>query len=283
MKRALVPAAAVAAAALAAGAASVASGAPASAAAPATCGDAATTAGMRECLDGRLRSAQANLDRALARLRAVPGVDRTRLDAAQAAFTRYRDAECGFAASLNAGGTLAAVNDLACRVGLTKQRLAGVRRSLAQAAPEPAAVPRCHTGDLRARQGAGDAALGNRRTNFILTNASRHVCAVRGYPGMAVLDASGAVLRDVVERGSGYLVTDPGPRRVVLAPGRSASYSLGFSGDVVEGCAGGATVRITPPDERAFLTVDSVVTVCPGQPLNVSALVRGTRGAPPPA
>jgi hypothetical protein len=99
---------------------------------------------------------------------------------------------------------------------------------------------------------------------------------------MAVLGAAGAVLRDVVERGSGYLVTDPGPSRVILVPGRAASYSLGFSGDVVEGCADGARVRITPPDERAFLTVSSVVTVCPGQPLKVSALVRGTGGAPPP-
>jgi uncharacterized protein YecT (DUF1311 family) len=279
MKRALAPAAALAAAALAAGAA----GAPA---APATCGDAATTAGMRECLDARLHRAQAALDAALDRLRAAPGVDRARFDAAQRAWTRYRAAECGFAASLDAGGTLAAVNDLSCRLDLTRQRLAAVRRSLAQAAPErpaPAAVTRCHTADLRARRGAGDAALGNRRTNFILTNASRRTCSLRGYPGMAVLDAAGAVLRDRVERGSGYLVTDPGPRRVVLPPGRSASYSLGFSGDVVEGCADGAKVRITPPDERTSLTVSSIVTVCPGQPLRVSALVRGTGGAPPPA
>jgi len=249
---------------------------------PAGCESASTTATLRECLDHRLRRLDADVERAYARLRAVPGVDRARLAAAQAAWVRYRDAACAFAASLNAGGTLATVNDLRCRVTTASQRLTVLRADLAQAAPAPAEAPRCRTRDLRASVGRTAAAAGNRRTDYILLNASGRSCTLRGYPGMAFLDASGAVLRDRVRRGSGYLVTDPGPRRVVLPRGRRAPYSLGYTGDVVEGCVRAARVRITPPDERRFLSLPSLVTVCPGQPLVVSALVRGTGGAPTP-
>jgi uncharacterized protein YecT (DUF1311 family) len=132
-RRALLPALAIAAAAFSAVAAG-ASGAPAPRA-PANCESATTTAAILDCLDGRLRRAEAALDRASDRLRALPGVDRARLGAAQRAWARYRMAECTFAGSLNAGGTLASVNDLACRLRLTNQRLGAVRRSVAQVAP----------------------------------------------------------------------------------------------------------------------------------------------------
>ena len=249
---------------------------------PASCATAETTAEMRECLDPRLRRAEASLARVTAALRAVPGVDLDRLGAAERTRERYRDAECGFAASLNAGGTLAAVNDLGCRITLTTQRAAAVRRALAQAAPA-APVTRCRTGDLRASEGATDAAVGNRRTNYILTNVSGRSCSLRGYPGMSFHDDANAFLRERVQRGSRYLVTDPGPTRIVLAPGRAASFSLGWTGDVVDGCVEATRVRITPPDERSALGLRSTVTVCPRLPLVVSALVRGREGAPPPS
>ncbi len=277
-RRRLFPIAALAATTIAAAVA----GQAAAQAPPASCASAQTTADMRECLDLRLRRAEASLARVTAALRAVPGVDLDRLTAAERAWQRYRDAECGFAASLNAGGTLAAVNELGCRITLTTQRTGEVRRALAQAAP-PAPVTRCHTADLAARVGATDAAVGNRRTNYILINISGRTCSLRGYPGMSFHDESNAVLRGRVQRGSRYLLTDPGPSRIVLAPGRAASFSLGWTGAVVEGCVEATRVRITPPDERSALGLRSTVTVCPRLPLVVSALVRGRGGAPPPA
>jgi len=74
-RRRLFPIAALAAATIAAaGAGQAAAQAP-----PASCGSALTTADMRECLDLRLRRAEAGLARVTATLRAVPGVDLDRL------------------------------------------------------------------------------------------------------------------------------------------------------------------------------------------------------------
>jgi hypothetical protein len=140
-------------------------------------------------------------------------------------------------------------------------------------------LAKCTAADLSVSAKDGDAGAGHRSTVFVLANATQTPCSVDGYPGMAFLDASGAVVRGTVERGDSYLFTDPGPSLVVLQPGDAASYSLGWSEANGATCATSTKVQVTPPDDTNHATLLSQVVVCPGRPLTVSAVVAGTAGA----
>ncbi len=142
----------------------------------------------------------------------------------------------------------------------------------------PAAAA-CTTSDLSASVGATQAGVGHRATAYVLTNSSSAACRLDGYPGMAFLGGDGTVLRDTVERGSGYLFQDPGPSALMLRPGDEASFSLDWTAANGRVCSTSARVEITPPDEVAHLTLPSRITVCPGDPPTVSALVAGSGGA----
>lgn len=128
--RALRPCAAVTLVALV-GAPAAAAGAPAGAHAG-SCLEAPTTAALQTCLDARFRALDRQRMRVVRELRSAAVAERAALLAAEAAWVRFRDADCRFAASLHAGGTLAAIDAAQCRVTLTSQRLAVLRRYLVQ-------------------------------------------------------------------------------------------------------------------------------------------------------
>ena len=151
--------------------------------------------------------------------------------------------------------------------------------TLLGASAAQAATPRCVTERLAVTLGPSDAGAGNESQVYVLTNVSGRTCLLGGYPGMAFLSSTGKVLRGTVARGSTTLFRDPGPRTLTLRPGARVSYSLGFISPQTSACRTTAEVEVTPPNATRTLLVRSRVSVCPGQPMTVSALVPGTRGA----
>ncbi|MFR0355428.1 DUF4232 domain-containing protein [Streptomyces sediminimaris] len=110
---------------------------------------------------------------------------------------------------------------------------------------------RCHTSELRATVGRNNPGAGQENFPIVLTNTSSHTCTVRGYPGAAFVDGSGRQLGADPTRSPGT------PATVSLAPGRSAWAGLTFSNPGISGArtATPASLLVTPPDERAHLTV----------------------------
>ena len=84
-----------------------------------------TTAAMNACVGKAYTAAKAKLADAYAKALAGKGLapgDKKLLEAAQAKWIAYRDADCSYAASLNAGGTLAGVVQGLCLVQDTIDR-----------------------------------------------------------------------------------------------------------------------------------------------------------------
>ncbi|MEU7057169.1 DUF4232 domain-containing protein [Streptomyces sp. NPDC046197] len=110
---------------------------------------------------------------------------------------------------------------------------------------------RCHTSELKASVGRNNPGAGQENFPVVLTNTSGRTCTVRGYPGAAFVDASGKQLGPDPKRSAGT------PTTVTLKPGRSAWAGLTFSNPEVSGArtATPSALIVTPPDERAHLTV----------------------------
>lgn len=144
---------------------------------------------------------------------------------------------------------------------------------------------RCANANLDVTLGQGQAGAGSSEVVFVLTNnGMADACTLDGYPGMAFYSANGTELAGTVKRGGTTLFTDPGPGKVVLAPNGSASYSLGYTNAQNDGCENTGYVLVTPPNATQSIKVttsgQNAITVCEGQPLTVSALVKGSGGAP---
>jgi len=136
-------------------------------------------------------------------------------------------------------------------------------------------TPRCHSGDLSLKMGAGDAAAGTYHTDLVFTDKSGHKCTLYGYPGVSwVTGDNGTQVNDPFERGSGTRKT------ITLSPGGQAHAvlvthaALNFPADKckpvdVRG------YRVYPPDETASIFVGAPGRQCsvkgtnPGQVLPI--------------
>ncbi|MCU0307940.1 MAG: DUF4232 domain-containing protein [Thermoleophilia bacterium] len=156
---------------------------------------------------------------------------------------------------------------------------AGAAAMLVLAPSAQAATPRCEVGRLAVTLGPAQAGAGNQEQVYVLTNVSGRTCQLRGYPGMGFLAADGRLLRGTVTRGSTTLFRDPGPRTLLVRPGGRVSYSLGYVTPQTRACPVTAEVEVTPPNAVSTIFVRSRIPVCAGQPMVVSAVVPGTRGA----
>ena len=92
---------------------------------------AATTLATAACNATELRRVDRLLNDAYRRLVATLSTDRRRLlVAAEERWIAFRDDECAFAASRYEGGTFAPIAAAACRIDLTVERTAHLRRHL---------------------------------------------------------------------------------------------------------------------------------------------------------
>lgn len=88
---------------------------------------AGTTAAAQACIDAELKRLGGQLSSAYKKLLAASGADRAKLTAAQGGWTAFRDADCTFARSIYAGGSLASIEAGTCQVELTTTRVTELR------------------------------------------------------------------------------------------------------------------------------------------------------------
>ncbi|MBB1259970.1 DUF4232 domain-containing protein [Streptomyces alkaliterrae] len=98
----------------------------------------------------------------------------------------------------------------------------------AESAPTDSAPPGCQPDGREYRLSPTDAAMGLRALSVTLTNCGPSAFTVNGYPAARVLDADGEPLDVTVGQGPGPVTAlpDPGPRRLTLRPGESATATV---------------------------------------------------------
>jgi len=92
----------------------------------------------------------------------------------------------------------------------------------------PVATTDCPDGALVLDASGGGAATGHREHDLQIRNTAGVSCTITGYPGVALTGAQGRLTAATVRPGSSFMVQDPGPMPVTLAPGRTAVASIGW-------------------------------------------------------
>lgn len=110
--------------------------------------------------------------------------------------------------------------------------------------------------------GEGDGAAGSIYTPLIFTNTGSVPCTLDGHPGVSFVDGAGNQIGPSAERTTGSTPT------VTLAPGGQAHATLqthdaGLFGDECVPVQA-AKLKVYPPDETAFMTVELGFAVCTG-------------------
>lgn len=113
-----------------------------------------------------------------------------------------------------------------------------------------------------------------------MTNTGSAPCSTYGYPGLLLVSTSGAALTTTVVRGGGLAFENIAPGEVVLAPGDTAYFNIGFS-DVQTAtttCSSSRTIEVTPPTNTAHATVSAGLGIyaCDNGTLHVSAVFSST-------
>ena len=113
---------------------------------------------------------------------------------------------------------------------------------------------RCHTAEVQARIEASSTSARTGVTVVSLTGIGINTCALEGYAGLQLLDRDGAAVVIQLNRS-----TDVPIRRVILPPGRAASFEIRTRPPGAGPCAPvtGARLKITLPDEPDSLVVDA--------------------------
>ena len=88
---------------------------------------AGTTAAMEACINAEVKRLSGQLATAYKTLSGTAGVNRAALAAAESRWVAYRAADCKFAGTLNAGGSLQSIDVGTCTVDQTSARLAELR------------------------------------------------------------------------------------------------------------------------------------------------------------
>jgi len=150
----------------------------------------------------------------------------------------------------------------------------------------PAVLDRCHTSQLSASEGPGNAGLGNVEKIVVFTNTSSIRCRLSGYAGLQRLDDARRPVVTNLRRGGTYFGRDPGPTTIVLPPGATASFALAWvhapTGDEPQtGCPPSTLAAVTPPDETDPLVLRISMDVCQQGAVTTTAMVAGSEGPPP--
>lgn len=128
------------------------------------------------------------------------------------------------------------------------------------AAPAPTAVRTCAVSDLYLSMGRKEGAAGSLYWTIRFTDTGTTSCALRGYPGVSVLDTA--------HRQIGPAATHSGRSygTVTLTPGHSASAVVRTTNGPVGGpcLRTGAYLRVYPPASRTAALVPAPWTICSG-------------------
>jgi hypothetical protein len=161
--------------------------------------------------------------------------------------------------------------------------------------PTPTTAPStpvaCEASDLLLTLGSGGAGLGHEGVALLFKNVGGVACILHGYPGVALLDASGRQAEQAVRAPSGYLGgLTPGattPPTLVVRPGQTDSALLEGT-DVATGsatsCPSYLAALVTAPNQtvstRLKLVKGSSREGFPGcSPVEIHPIVKGTTGS----
>jgi hypothetical protein len=151
---------------------------------------------------------------------------------------------------------------------------AGLSMPLLAPATQAASVPWCTLGVLRVTIGGGNAGVGNLYTTLVLRNVGRVSCALRGYPGVSLVDGRGRQIGQAARR-----VTGPLPW-LVLRPGGTVStviHTLNPGVGTTNCLPPSVALRVYPPDSYTSVLVRVRLSECLGL-LEVRPLVAGSAG-----
>lgn len=110
--------------------------------------------------------------------------------------------------------------------------------------------------------GSASGAAGSSYTVFTLTNTGTSPCSLQGFPGVALLDGSGAILGAPATRNGA-----PGPA-IELAPGARGQFTVQVSDVTQPGCEGpgavpqSAQIQVYPPNNTVAIRQDFSVATC---------------------
>ena len=157
---------------------------------------------------------------------------------------------------------LAAAIAVVAALGLAVYAVASHGKSSAKQSHDsrPLAVgfPRCRAGQLRLSQGFGGAAGGTSEAIYTFRNRAAGACVLRGWPSVRLKSPSGRLMPI---RTSHALRLRP--HRVELQPGGTASFGVVDSyGGYSPLCPSSRTVEITPPGDRASVSLTSSLPDC---------------------
>ena len=126
----------------------------------------------------------------------------------------------------------------------------------------PAGPPNCPTSQLSASLGASQGAAGHVIVPLSLTNHGRTTCVLAGYPGVSLLDGSGAPIGTPATR-----ATRP-VSPTLLAPGAGAQTELESQNPGLSPTpcwATSTTIKVYPPNQLDSLTIAGAFQVCGGE------------------
>ena len=121
----------------------------------------------------------------------------------------------------------------------------------------PSSSTACRAADLALSFLGGQGATGHGELGFELRNISSSTCHTYGYPGVLFLDRAGnAPPTDSTRTTQDFFGSVP-EKKLVLAPGQSASFRLGgtHGGASPVGCTTAYGLQVIPPDDTATLHV----------------------------
>jgi len=112
----------------------------------------------------------------------------------------------------------------------------------------------------------GGAGLGNAITPLVFTNKGTGACSRTGYPGLALLDASGHTLTNTITRStSSYLLSTREVEPVVLTPGNGAAFFLSYRDGPIgnqTSCPDALQARAIPPDDTQSIAARVAIEPC---------------------
>ncbi|MGH9070319.1 MAG: DUF4232 domain-containing protein [Acidimicrobiales bacterium] len=121
---------------------------------------------------------------------------------------------------------------------------------------------RCMVSQLSVSSGRSNAGTGHIGQVFTFTNTSSATCTMYGYPGLGMLNSSGQAITTNVLRTPSVVVQPETPTTVSLAPGKQASFLLGYEDQTGFGnstCPSSASLEITPPNDYSHLVVPAQI------------------------
>ncbi|NMM22231.1 MAG: DUF4232 domain-containing protein [Phycicoccus sp.] len=124
-------------------------------------------------------------------------------------------------------------------------------------------VATCLTSQLSLGSGPSGAAAGSTYTTFFFTNTAGTPCAVRGFPGVSLLNDAGSMVGQPATRDGSEAPT------VRLAPGQRAQFTLRVSTATQTGCdlpRPSSQIQVYPPEQtvplrKAFATGSCTISV----------------------